>query len=160
MRILIYTFCLMVFAGSSAQDPEALRKIEAAKIALITERLNLTPDQAEKFWPIYNEFFNRQKEVRREYTDMRRTVDPKTASEEQNKQLLELGMRVKENQLQLEREYSERLLKVISNRQMVNLRKAEEDFRKILMEKMRQRQMANQRKRNQNNQRLRNRNNN
>ncbi len=142
----LYTLIFVLFSAALfAQNDEALRKIESAKIALITERLNLTPEQAEKFWPVYNEYFNRQREVRSEYTQLRKTIDPKTATEEENRQLLELGMQVKERQLQLEREYSERMLGVISNRQMVNLRKAEEDFRKMLVERVRQRNMQRQR---------------
>ncbi len=33
-------------------DPKAREKVEAARIALITNRLGLSPGQAEKFWPI------------------------------------------------------------------------------------------------------------
>jgi len=36
----------------SNRDENAKDKIKAARIGLITQRLNLTPEQAEKFWPI------------------------------------------------------------------------------------------------------------
>ena len=138
---------LLLPLGVLAQNEEALTKIQNAKIAMITERLNLSSEQAERFWPIYNEYSTRQREIRQEYTNVRQQVgDPQNATEEQNKRLLELALRVKDNQLQLEREYTDRMLRVINNRQMVNLRKAEEDFRKMLIERMQRNKMAQQRR--------------
>ena len=148
MKIL-YTILmgLLLPLGVLAQNEEALTKIQNAKIAMITERLNLSSEQAERFWPIYNEYSTRQREIRQEYTNVRQQVgDPQNATEEQNKRLLELALRVKDNQLQLEREYTDRMLRVINNRQMVNLRKAEEDFRKMLIERMQRNKMAQQRR--------------
>jgi len=133
--------------GSMAQSPEAMEKIEAAKIALITERLELTPEQAEKFWPIYREFGKQRQEIRRDFDQARRKFDPNKASEEENKKMLEMANQVKERQLKLEREYSERILKVITTRQMNNLRKAENDFKEMLLRRIRAEQMKRQKKR-------------
>jgi hypothetical protein len=158
-RLWIILPLIMLALTGMSQSEEALRKIESAKIALLTDRMNLTPDQAEKFWPIYNEYSLRVRENRMEYDQLRRSIDPQSASEDENKRLLEVGMRVKQNQLQLEQQYSERMLNVISNRQMVNMRRAEEDFRKMLIEKVRERRQQNERmqqNRNRNNQRLNN----
>ena len=59
--------------------------------------------------------------------------------------MIDLGLKVKERQLNLEREYSERMRQVITNRQMVNLRRAEEEFRQRLLERIqKQRQNAQQ----------------
>lgn len=124
----------------AAQTQETLDKIEAAKIALITERLDLTPAQAEKFWPIYKEFTNRQLELRDEFQQLRRGHDPGKATEEENQRMLELGMQIKERQLDLEKSYSQRLQQVITTRQLMSLRKAESDFREMLMERVRQQQ--------------------
>ena len=133
-----------------AQDKATLEKIEAAKIALITERLELTPEQAEKFWPIYREYNNKVQDVRREFNQKRRNFDPNKATEEENKKMLELATTVKENQLKLEKEYSTRILNVITTRQLNNLRKAERDFKEMLLRRVRERQRRN-------NQRLENR---
>jgi hypothetical protein len=36
------------------------------KIAYITKKLNLSPDEAQKFWPIYNNYANEMRDARRE----------------------------------------------------------------------------------------------
>ena len=76
MKKLLYILFFMTLLGVSAQGPEARKKIEAAKIALITERLDLTPEQAEKFWPIYREFGTKRKEIRRDLDAARKNFDP------------------------------------------------------------------------------------
>ncbi len=139
---------LIVASLAAVSQPKGERnpreQIEAAKIALITERLQLTPAQAEKFWPIYNEYSRRQEEVRREFTQARNRHNPETASDDDNKRLLELGMQVKERTIELERTYSERLLQVIDNRQMLSLRKAESDFKVMILNRLREQQQRRQ----------------
>lgn len=138
---------ISIALGAFAQSPEAMKKIEAAKIALITERLELTPEQAEKFWPIYREFGKQRQEIRRDFDQARRNFDPNKATEEENKKMLEMANQVKERQLKLERVYSDRILKVISTRQLNNLRKAENDFKEMLLRRIRAEQMKRQKQR-------------
>lgn len=129
----------------AAQDDESLKKVEAARIALITERLELTPEQAEKFWPVYREYVAKRQELRREYIDARRDVKGKEISEEESKKLLEKGLQLKERQVALDKTYSERLNNVITNRQILQLRRAEEDFRQMLIERLERRRDARDR---------------
>jgi len=130
----------MFLVGVAQNQPTALEKVEAAKIALITERLNLTPEQAEKFWPIYKEFNDKQRGLRQEFQQMRAGHDPKTASDAENKQMLNKGLQIKQRQLDLEKTYSNRMQQVISTQQLMSLRKAENDFRQMLMQRIREQQ--------------------
>ncbi len=45
------------------QKPDGSR-LEALKIAYITKRLNLTPEEAQKFWPVYNQYSGEIRKVR------------------------------------------------------------------------------------------------
>lgn len=144
MKRLITIVFVLASLTSMAQSPEALKKIEAAKVALITERLELTPEQAEKFWPIYREFGKQRKEIRSDFDRARKNFDPNKASDEENKRMLEMAQQVKERQLKLEREYSDRILKVITTRQLNNLRQAENDFKEMLLRRIRAEQMKRQ----------------
>lgn len=40
-------------------------KLSAAKIAFITQKLDITPDQAEQFWPLYNAFEDKRRKIGR-----------------------------------------------------------------------------------------------
>ena len=142
---------MLLFTAFSvlAQDPQTVQsvndKIEARKIALITQRLDLTPEQAAKFWPIYQELSQKPRAIRSDFQQQRKSFNAKTATEEEMKKMIDMGLKVKERQLNLEREYADRMRQVITNRQMVNLRRAEEEFRQKLLERIqKQRQNAQQ----------------
>ena len=152
LTIAILASCLLGIAQEPS--PEALKKIEAARIALITERLDLSPAQAEKFWPIYREFSTKRKEISKDFDQARRNFNPNQASEEENKKMLEMATSVKEQQLGLEKVYSQRILQIITTRQLNNLRKAESDFKEMLLKRIRAEQMKRQQMRQRNNDRL------
>lgn len=126
------------------QDLKAQEKIKAARIAFITERLGLTPDEAEKFWPVYREFSVKRQGIKKEFKDNRKNPDPKKTIEENEKESLELGLRLKQRELDLEKEYSGKLLNVVPAQKVMALRKAEDDFRKVLLDQIQKRQMLQQ----------------
>lgn len=68
--LLIAALFLGVTAISVAQDdnPNDGGRIEAMKIAYLTKKLNLSTDEAQKFWPIYNKYID---EVRKTRLDAR-----------------------------------------------------------------------------------------
>jgi hypothetical protein len=130
------------------RDPKAREKIEAARIGIITNKLGLTPEQAEKFWPIYHEFAEKRIELRKEFRSEQEKIKPDQASQEQKQRLVELGLNLKQKELDLEKIYSGKLLNVISADQMLNLRTAERDFQRMLMNQLQQRREIQQRREN------------
>jgi len=145
-KLIVILFLITVGWGGFAQSDEAMKKLESAKIGLITERLDLTPEQAEKFWPIYREFAQQRNELRNEFREARRDMDPTEASEEENERLVKLHLRLKEREVDLEKEYSEKLLRVINSRQLISLRRAEDDFRKMILRRIEQRRRMQDRR--------------
>lgn len=129
-------------------DPRAREKIEAARIGMITNKLGLTPAQAEKFWPIYREFSDRRMDIRKEFKAEQDKVKPENTTPEQQKRLVELGLNLKQRELDLEKTYSGKLLNVISADQMLNLRTAERDFQRMIINQLQQRREMQQRKEN------------
>lgn len=130
------------------QDPKAQEKINNLRIAFLTERLGLTSEQAEKFWPVYREYSLERAKVRGELRDLRRQIDPQNPDPKKQQELIDLGLKVKQRELDLEKEYSDRLLKVITAQQVLNLRQAEQDFRMMIINQINQRRLNQQRKEN------------
>lgn len=160
-KLITILFLLIVTVSVKAQDEtdgmdqKTRSKVEAARIAYITERLGLTPDEAEKFWPVYREFGQKRQEIRKEYNEARKNGKPEN-------ELVELGLKVKQRELDLEKEYSGRLMNTISAQKLITLRSAEREFTQILIKQIQQRQIEQQRQqqiRDRNEQRNRQRNN-
>lgn len=125
--------------GHGPHDPEVREKINAARVAYITERLGLTPTEAEKFWPLYREYSEKQRGLKQQFNQARQQGKPA-------EELLDLEYKLKQENLNLEKEYSGKLRQTISPEKLMNLRGAEADFRKLVMQQVQQRQLNQQRR--------------
>jgi len=124
-----------------AADPKVKEKINAARVAYITERLGLTSDEAEKFWPVYREFVQKRQDLRKQFRDAKK-------SGQDEKTLLDLDLKIKQQEVDLEKDYSGRLQKVVSAQKVMSLRQAEVDFRRLLLRQIQQRQIREDRRQN------------
>lgn len=126
---------------TQAADPKATERIKAARVAFITDRLGLTSEEAEKFWPVYREFVQKRIDLRKQFRDAKK-------SGQDEKALLDLDLKIKQQEVDLQKDYSERLQKVISAQKLMSLRQAEVDFRRLLLRQIQQRQMHEDRRQN------------
>jgi hypothetical protein len=138
--MVVSILCLLLSNLALAQNPKAMDKVESARIALITERLELTPEQAEKFWPLYREYTERRQQLRKEFLSARSEIKKDhQMTDEESKKLIDKGLDLKEKQLTLDRDYADKFNRVITSRQILQLRKAEDDFRQMLLERLEKR---------------------
>ena len=130
---------LLLAAPITAQNdnPKArsfAEQLRTQHIAYITEATQFTPEEAEKFWPIYNEYkkvwFNIMRQTRRETCAFNK--NPHVSDQEYRDQYqMIIEMRVKEvNNMQ---EYYERISEVLSPRSMWLFYDAEERFFRSFM---------------------------
>lgn len=126
-------FFVMLLAGLPGilQAQQRGEKIESIKVAYLSEKLNLDPKTAERFWPLYNQYDD---EMRLVIQESKRANENRDADE-----ILDQEQRA----LDIKRKYSAQFLKVISNEQLATLYRSEKEFYKMLlrrMNKMEQRQ--------------------
>lgn len=57
-RLLVFIFVAFSFSLSAQTDSE--KALKAEKVTFITNKLQLTPDEAKVFWPIYDEYWERK----------------------------------------------------------------------------------------------------
>jgi len=129
-----------------AQDSRVRSKIQAARIAYITDQLDLTPAEAEKFWPIYREFSAKRRDIRLQLRDARRNADANTTTEQADQELVKKQFEIKQEELNLEKDYSARLLKVISAQKLRALPEAERKFRRIILDQIQRRKLPDERR--------------
>ena len=65
----------------------------------------------------------------------------------EDKELVEMGLKIKQQELDLEKEYSGRLMNIITPQKLMNLRQAEGEFRQIIIKQIQQRQQNADRQR-------------
>ncbi len=117
-----------------AQRPEEkAEKIQAAKVAYITSKLNLTTAQAQTFWPVYNEFEGGKKKIRFQMKGLQKESKQGQLNDEQIKANVRKRLALRQEELDLEKQYVEKFLKVISASQVADLYDSEKEFTKLLL---------------------------
>jgi Spy/CpxP family protein refolding chaperone len=138
--------CLFTSYPVFSQEGGAAReKIETAKIGFITNRLNLTSEQAPKFWPVYNEYNAKKQEIRRALRPFK--TASATATDEQLLADMKEMIHLRQKEVDLEKDYMNRFLKVINPRQLAQLYHTEQDFRKELLKMLRDQRGGGRRQR-------------
>lgn len=138
---LLLFFVSFSFYAQNDKTDEKREKIKAFKVSFLTTELELTSSEAEKFWPIYNTFDDKQFELRHEKmkTYMRKLDDDNInqLSEKEASALLS-QMESTDKELYLLREkYMTNLKKVLSAKKILKLKKSEDDFNRKLLKQYR-----------------------
>lgn len=141
--LLIVAFFLMGQGNVSAQKKEdhsaRWEKYKAEKIAFLTSNLDLTPAEAQKFWPVYNQM---EKEKSEAQTN-RRTLEHQVrdaAETLSDKEIIELTREFASNvekEGALSSKYNEKFLKLLPPKKVLQLYKAEGEFRMHMFNKYR-----------------------
>lgn len=132
-----YILVVLVFWGALIHVQAQNKSVESARVAFISQKINLTPAQAEKFWPLYNELASQRLDLRK---SVRKLVEqmalPAEQTLENTKKNIDQMTALKQKELALEKEYYHKYLLVISPKQFADLLAAEKEFQKILIKKV------------------------
>jgi hypothetical protein len=122
---VLVIFCWLSLPAQSQgrQQRPMAGVIEAYKTGFITQRLNLTTEEAQKFWPIYNAY----------------TAEVRQANITYHRDGNELQL--EEARLNIKKKYSVEFLKAISPGKINDFFKAEKDFEAFVRREMQRRQM-------------------
>ena len=129
--ILGIIMCLTMNTALMAQDRrEHYERIEAIKVAFITKKLDLTTEEAQKFWPVYN---NYQKELM-ELMRKRREDRQKTGIAPND--IINADLTNESKMLELKKKYKKLYLKAIPAEKVLLLYQAEREFREHLIKQL------------------------
>ncbi len=130
LPILILFISASVFAQGHGD------KFKELKIPFISERLNLSPDEAEKFWPIYNKHEEVSSKLRNEIHGIQYKIkkNTKDLSNEKAKELLESLSACERKRLDADDKLDRDLLKFLSPKKVLLLKGAEKEFKKRLFD--------------------------
>jgi Spy/CpxP family protein refolding chaperone len=143
---LIALFLISFFASAQKLTPKKPReeKIKALKIAFITDELNLTSKEAQRFWPVYNKFNETLHQLERvEKQHMRSNIKGaggiENISEKEAKELMKKIADLEKQIYNTKIAYDSELAKVLSYKKILKLKTAEREFIRNLMKKYRRR---------------------
>ena len=141
MKQLIPILILLISMSAFAQrDGKMSERIKAQKVAFITEKLDLSIDEAAKFWPVYNEFEAKKDKIRSEdlrSIKMQMRENP-NMSEKEADALLEKLMKAENDMHAAKLKLIKDLKTIIPSDKIIKLKAAEDEFNKKLFEKLKE----------------------
>ncbi|WP_264521122.1 sensor of ECF-type sigma factor [Flavobacterium sp. N1994] len=150
IKNILSLLIVIISMNAIAQDGPFIRKkkdqIKALKVAFITDELALSPDEASKFWPLFNAFEDKQQEIRKQklkgYLDRMDDESFDKLSEKDAAAML-AQMESSEDELyQAKKKFVASLKGVISPIKILKLKKAEENFNRKLLQQYRDKKLG------------------
>lgn len=150
-RLLLCLTLLFSIGISQAQNrghykKEYQQKIKAYRVSYFTEELDLTVEEAEKFWPLYRQYDKRKDSLHRSYSHRHKTLRDSLSevTEEQALQLLKQQQQKETLLLQQKKEQIEAFTRIIGPKKTFKLMHLEHRFRQRLIEKIRKKEKEHQ----------------
>lgn len=111
-------------------------RVEQLRITFITKKVELTGVESEKFWPVYNEYNDKVKALRKNLRlSYRKKQEPLT--EEDAEDLYQLDLKTKQAEVDIHKLYSEKIKSIIGVKKCIRLRVAEEEFKREMINSLR-----------------------
>lgn len=142
-------FCLSLILLTAAKltaqpDPDEMdetrrNKIETLKRAYISEKLELTVAEAEKFWPVYNEFDASKTNNRKEIRKLNKKLKEGSASDKEVLVLIDEINLKRKAEIDLEAKFLRDVMPVLGARKVMKLTQIQKDFQRELMKKIKER---------------------
>lgn len=142
-HLLTFIFALIISAQTFSQEKRgSSEKIKALKVSFITEKLELTVQEATKFWPIYNRF---EKERYKLYyvkrSEIKKRIESlggiENISEKQAEAFTKDMLALEKLDYDTNVKYQNTLKKVISYKKIVKLQIAEREFNRQMIRRYR-----------------------
>lgn len=142
MKKFILILLLLISAFSYSQNGRKLERIKALRIAYISNKLELTPDEAQKFWPIFNTFDALQFDLRRKKKQLMfklKAENSTSISDKEMKNLLDESEDL-DNNIQINRRtFVKNLQGIISPQKILILKQLENDFKNEILNQIKKR---------------------
>ncbi|MFC4635611.1 sensor of ECF-type sigma factor [Dokdonia ponticola] len=136
--ILILTLAISTIAIAQRPNREQLKSL---KVAFITEQLDLSVKEAQQFWPVYNTYEDGMETLRRDERKLlgglKNTFDQ--LSEKEGEIALNSLSKIAQDKLNMRTRLISQLKNVISSKKILKLLKTEEDFKRVLIDKIKAR---------------------
>lgn len=135
-KLYLIAIILLLGIGTSAlaqRPPVDQEKLQAARIAFITTRLDLKPEQAEKFWPIFNQYNDQREKTMRQISELGRGVE--TVGEDEAKSRIQQRLKLQTELLEKEKGFVNEVSKVLSSKQILMLNNIARDFNRQLYQR-------------------------
>ena len=133
----LFVLVVLILSGAAVwaqPDPDQRdERLKAYRVAIFTEVLSLTPDEAQAFWPIYNDYQEKRDQMQ---DDLKPKKKMDLMSDAEVEDLIKRHFEMRQRDLDLEKDLYQKLQKVLPSRKIAKIPNAEREFRERLLTKL------------------------
>ncbi len=137
--ILLALFLPLFLFSQDRVSGEKGEKLEMLKRTFISERLQLTVSEAEKFWPLFNEMETKRKEIRKQINEQEKKLEFGGVSDKMLNEVVEIISAKRKEEADVEREFIKSSIPILGAEKAARLVGLEDEFKKKLMDELRER---------------------
>lgn len=132
LLLILFMAGIAAVESSAQAGPE---RVQALRVAFITKSLELTPEEAQVFWPIYNNYQDKRDSCRKTLNENKRLLkeQKESLSDADYLRIANEEIKIRQREVQIAQEQQTALLKVLSPKKVALLYVAEEEFKKELI---------------------------
>ena len=146
MKIRIFLGILLIFSvlslqGFAQKDKSEMsirEQINTEKIAFFTEKIGLTLNEAERFWPVYNEYWDKKNKINNERKEKMDAYlnHPESFTRQELEKLSDDYVDYRVQKAKLLEEYHQKFKEVLPVEKVMRLYMADYDFKSYLLKKI------------------------
>ncbi|PCJ28367.1 MAG: hypothetical protein COA97_01695 [Flavobacteriales bacterium] len=128
----------LVFGQGEKNKRPSKEKIKTMKIGYITNKLSLTSEEAQKFWPVYNEFEAKMDAMRKKRKEAHRGIKSNTElSNSEVEKMVDNHIIMEQKELDIKKQYHAKFKAVLPIKKVAKLYRANQGFKRDLLKKIR-----------------------
>lgn len=141
--LFLFGMIFLMAISSYAQPPKPEGRFDqdqfkANKIAFLSQAMDLTPTEAEKFWPLYNQLENERNRIFEERIKLdEKIMKAENLSEREYATLSRKVTSLFKEESEYMTKYNEEFLKILPAKKVVGLYRAEYQFRQNMLRQFR-----------------------
>jgi len=138
----VFSFIVLIGSGLNAQEgrpgfEKYLEKFKSEKVSFLTEKLDLTVEEAQKFWPLYNEYQDKRDVIIRSQRMDRHGRGTQERTSKELEAMVDQKVEQEVELAELKLEFHKKVKKAIPIEKVVKLYRAEKDFMNYMLGKIR-----------------------
>ncbi|MDX9853638.1 MAG: hypothetical protein RBS81_07660 [Tenuifilaceae bacterium] len=139
-KVIAFTLLLSLlsFAGFS-QEQSKEEIVKAQKIAFFTQKLKLSSEEAQQFWPVYNDYWARKNAIIEERQAAMKYFSDNSAklSAVESKKYADMYIKFQKEEADLLVEFHAKFLAILSPDKVMRLYQADYEFKTYLLQQIR-----------------------
>lgn len=130
-----------VVAQDAVQEDAAAKqdKIKALELLYISRELDLTSEEAEKFWPVYKKYSKEVNELLAERKRKAKELKGQPRTDAIAEEALDKELGYERRMLEIKTRYKQEFMKILPARKVGNIYRSEREFRAMMIRQLKER---------------------